>query len=88
MFNNKRIKALEEQISSLQAQIIRICDHEYDYTKSYKVRLYNDDYRHVNCIKCSHSEAIRLNKLNGLHLIQQEKEMSKLKDIIAEKESE
>ena len=88
MFNNKRIKALEEQISSLQAQIIRICDHEYDYTKSHKVMLYNDDYRHVNCIKCSHSEAIRLNELNGLHLTQKEREISKLKDTIAKKESE
>ena len=88
MFNNKRIKALEEQVFYLQTQIIRICDHEYDYTNSYKKMFYNDNYRHVDCIKCRHSEAIKLDEFDRLILVQKEKEMSKLKDTIAEKELE
>ena len=88
MFNNKRIKAIEEQISSLQAQIIRICDHEYDYTKSCRGMFYNDNYMHVNCTKCSHSKAIKLNEFSAFILTQKEKEMSKLKYTISEKEFE
>lgn len=86
MFNNKRIKALEKQISSLQAQIIRICDHEYDYTKACKRMFFSDNYMHVNCTKCRHSKAVRLNEFNALILTQKEKEMSELKDIIAKEE--